>query len=131
MRRASWSKLEARGFEMLVAPEHRLPMLNSVIPRSPTRRCWRRRLLETHGIEVGGGLGNSRAGSAHRLMARRAAEVVARLAPRVDAILSVSLKFGSKETLDGTVRLGRRLSGSVLQEVLRTVRVREFGPTGG
>ena len=48
--------LEALGFRMLVAPEHRLPMLNSVFPpvdEAPLRA----RLLAEHGIEVGGGLG--------------------------------------------------------------------------
>jgi alanine-glyoxylate transaminase/serine-glyoxylate transaminase/serine-pyruvate transaminase len=48
--------LEALGFRMLVAPEHRLPMLNSAFPpvdEAPLRA----RLLAEHGIEVGGGLG--------------------------------------------------------------------------
>jgi alanine-glyoxylate transaminase/serine-glyoxylate transaminase/serine-pyruvate transaminase len=48
--------LESLGFRMLVAPEHRLPMLNAVIPpvdEAPLRK----RLLDEHGIEVGGGLG--------------------------------------------------------------------------
>lgn len=53
--------LERLGFAPLVAPEHRLPMLTSV--RLPGRlvrageAAVRRRLLEHHGIEVGGGLG--------------------------------------------------------------------------
>jgi alanine-glyoxylate transaminase / serine-glyoxylate transaminase / serine-pyruvate transaminase len=49
------------GFEPLVAAEHRLPMLNSlVLPERVTRdgeADVRRRLLDRHGIEVGGGLG--------------------------------------------------------------------------
>ncbi len=49
--------LEALGFEMLVDPRYRLPMLNSVIPPVEDEAGLRRRLLEEHGIEVGGGLG--------------------------------------------------------------------------
>jgi alanine-glyoxylate transaminase/serine-glyoxylate transaminase/serine-pyruvate transaminase len=55
------SGLERLGFEPLVAPEHRLPMLTSV--RLPPRvlaageAAVRRRLLERHDIEIGGGLG--------------------------------------------------------------------------
>lgn len=49
------------GFVPLVAAEHRLPMLTSVtLPeavRSHGEAALRRRLLERHGIEVGGGLG--------------------------------------------------------------------------
>lgn len=49
------------GFEPLVAPEHRLPMLNSLRLPEPVARAGeaavRRRLLDRHGIEVGGGLG--------------------------------------------------------------------------
>jgi alanine-glyoxylate transaminase/serine-glyoxylate transaminase/serine-pyruvate transaminase len=49
--------LEAQGFRMLVAPGERLPMLNAVIPPFADEAAARRRLLEAHGIEVGGGLG--------------------------------------------------------------------------
>jgi alanine-glyoxylate transaminase/serine-glyoxylate transaminase/serine-pyruvate transaminase len=53
--------LEPLGFSPLVAPEHRLPMLTSVtLPegvRAAGEAALRRRLLERHGIEVGGGLG--------------------------------------------------------------------------
>jgi alanine-glyoxylate transaminase/serine-glyoxylate transaminase/serine-pyruvate transaminase len=49
------------GFEPLVAAEHRLPMLTSVkLPERVLRAgeaAVRRRLLERHDIEVGGGLG--------------------------------------------------------------------------
>jgi alanine-glyoxylate transaminase/serine-glyoxylate transaminase/serine-pyruvate transaminase len=49
------------GFEPLVAAEHRLPMLSSLLlPERVTRAGEagvRRRLLDRHGIEVGGGLG--------------------------------------------------------------------------
>jgi alanine-glyoxylate transaminase/serine-glyoxylate transaminase/serine-pyruvate transaminase len=49
------------GLEPLVAPEHRLPMLTSLrLPEPVLRRgeaALRRRLLDAHGIEVGGGLG--------------------------------------------------------------------------
>jgi len=51
------SGLGARGFEMLVAPEHRLPMLNAVIPPYEDEARVRGALLERHGIEVGAGLG--------------------------------------------------------------------------
>jgi alanine-glyoxylate transaminase/serine-glyoxylate transaminase/serine-pyruvate transaminase len=51
------SGLERRGFRMAVAPEHRLPMLNAVIPPYDDEALVRRRLLAEHGIEVGGGLG--------------------------------------------------------------------------
>ncbi len=49
--------LEALGFRMLVAPEHRLPMRNTVIPPFEDEAAVRRKLLDSHGIEVGGGLG--------------------------------------------------------------------------
>jgi alanine-glyoxylate transaminase/serine-glyoxylate transaminase/serine-pyruvate transaminase len=45
------------GFRMLVAREHRLPMLNTVVPPFADEAAMRRRLLDEHGIEVGGGLG--------------------------------------------------------------------------
>jgi alanine-glyoxylate transaminase/serine-glyoxylate transaminase/serine-pyruvate transaminase len=51
------SGLEGLGFEMLVAPEHRLPMLNAVRPPVDDEAALRARLLAAHGIEVGGGLG--------------------------------------------------------------------------
>ena len=49
--------LEPLGFRMLVPPQHRLPMLNTVFPPVPDEASVRRRLLEEHGIEIGGGLG--------------------------------------------------------------------------
>jgi alanine-glyoxylate transaminase/serine-glyoxylate transaminase/serine-pyruvate transaminase len=55
------AELEPLGFSPLVAREHRLPMLTSL--RLPERvlaggeAALRRRLLDRHGIEVGGGLG--------------------------------------------------------------------------
>jgi alanine-glyoxylate transaminase/serine-glyoxylate transaminase/serine-pyruvate transaminase len=49
--------VEKLGFRMLVAPEHRLPMLNAVVPPVADEAPLRRRLLDEHGIEVGGGLG--------------------------------------------------------------------------
>ncbi len=51
------SGLAGLGFEMLVAPEHRLPMLNAVRPPVDDEAALRARLLAAHGIEVGGGLG--------------------------------------------------------------------------
>jgi len=54
--------LEAFGMTPLVAAEHRLPMLTSVKLPEPLRGAeeakLRRRLLDTYGIEVGGGLGS-------------------------------------------------------------------------
>jgi alanine-glyoxylate transaminase/serine-glyoxylate transaminase/serine-pyruvate transaminase len=50
--------LEALGLEMAVAAPHRLWMLNSVrIPEGVDDVAVRRTLLETEGIEIGGGLG--------------------------------------------------------------------------
>jgi alanine-glyoxylate transaminase/serine-glyoxylate transaminase/serine-pyruvate transaminase len=49
--------LEELGFGMLVAPAHRLPMLNAVTTPYDDEAIVRRRLLEECGIEVGGGLG--------------------------------------------------------------------------
>ncbi len=50
--------LEARGLELLVAEPYRLPQLTSVrIPDGLDDFAFRRRLLERHGIEIGGGLG--------------------------------------------------------------------------
>jgi alanine-glyoxylate transaminase/serine-glyoxylate transaminase/serine-pyruvate transaminase len=50
-------ELEGLGFRFLVDPDHRLPMLNTVIPPVEDEADLRRRLLQNHGIEVGGGLG--------------------------------------------------------------------------
>lgn len=50
--------LEALGFEFLVAPEYRLPMLNAVrIPAGLDDRTTRQRLLQDYSIEIGAGLG--------------------------------------------------------------------------
>jgi alanine-glyoxylate transaminase/serine-glyoxylate transaminase/serine-pyruvate transaminase len=78
--------LEARGFRMLVAAGERLPMLNAVIPPYADEAAMRRRLLERHGIEVGGGLGKL-AGRVWRigLMGENArASVVERLLDAID-----------------------------------------------
>ena len=51
--------LEELGFEFLVAPEYRLPMLNAVkIPEGMEDAPARKRLLDEYNIEVGGGLGD-------------------------------------------------------------------------
>ena len=51
--------LEAMGFEFLVAPEYRLPMLNAVkIPEGIDEAAIRSQLLNEYNIEVGGGLGD-------------------------------------------------------------------------
>ncbi|MBW7996142.1 MAG: alanine--glyoxylate aminotransferase family protein [Candidatus Glassbacteria bacterium] len=50
--------LEKLGFEYLVAPEYRLPMLNAVkIPAGLEDAPTRRKLLERYNIEIGAGLG--------------------------------------------------------------------------
>lgn len=50
--------LEALGFEFLVEPAYRLPMLNAVkIPAGVDELAVRKRLLNEYNIEVGGGLG--------------------------------------------------------------------------
>jgi len=50
--------LEAMGFEFLVAPEYRLPMLNAVkIPVGFDDAIIRSRLLNEYNIEIGAGLG--------------------------------------------------------------------------
>ncbi len=46
------------GLEFLVAADHRLPVLSTLlIPGGMDDRSVRRRLIEEHGIEIGGGLG--------------------------------------------------------------------------
>jgi alanine-glyoxylate transaminase/serine-glyoxylate transaminase/serine-pyruvate transaminase len=50
--------LEALGIEFLVAPEHRLPQLNTLrIPEKIDDATVRGRLLSEHGLEIGAGLG--------------------------------------------------------------------------
>jgi len=50
--------LEELGFEFVVAPEYRLPMLNAVrLPAGVDDAAVRRRLLDEYSIEVGAGLG--------------------------------------------------------------------------
>jgi alanine-glyoxylate transaminase/serine-glyoxylate transaminase/serine-pyruvate transaminase len=56
--RALVAGLEAMGLEMLVEEPYRLPMLNAVrVPGGVDDRPVRGRLLDEHGIEIGGGLG--------------------------------------------------------------------------
>lgn len=51
--------LEAMGFEFVVAPEYRLPMLNAVkIPEGIDDATIRQRLLNEYNIEIGAGLGD-------------------------------------------------------------------------
>lgn len=51
--------LEALGFEFVVAPEYRLPMLNAVrLPPGLDDAAGRRKLLDEYDVEVGAGLGN-------------------------------------------------------------------------
>lgn len=50
--------LEAMGFEFIVAPEYRLPMLNAIrIPAGYDDMTVRSRLLNEYNIEIGAGLG--------------------------------------------------------------------------
>jgi alanine-glyoxylate transaminase/serine-glyoxylate transaminase/serine-pyruvate transaminase len=50
--------LEAMGFEFIVAPEYRLPMLNAIrIPAGYDDAAIRGRLLNEYNIEIGAGLG--------------------------------------------------------------------------
>jgi alanine-glyoxylate transaminase / serine-glyoxylate transaminase / serine-pyruvate transaminase len=50
--------VEAMGLEMLVAPQHRLPSLNTVkVPQGIDDAKVRSYLLETYNLEIGGGLG--------------------------------------------------------------------------
>jgi alanine-glyoxylate transaminase / serine-glyoxylate transaminase / serine-pyruvate transaminase len=50
--------LEAMGFEFLVAPQYRLPMLNAIkIPQGYDDATVRNRLLNEYNIEIGAGLG--------------------------------------------------------------------------
>jgi alanine-glyoxylate transaminase/serine-glyoxylate transaminase/serine-pyruvate transaminase len=52
------SRLVALGFELLAAEGYRLPQLTTAsLPGDADERAVRRRLLDEHGIEVGGGLG--------------------------------------------------------------------------
>ena len=51
--------LESAGFEFVVAPEYRLPMLNAVkIPQGYDDATIRGRLLNDYNIEIGAGLGD-------------------------------------------------------------------------
>jgi alanine-glyoxylate transaminase/serine-glyoxylate transaminase/serine-pyruvate transaminase len=51
--------LEEMGFEFLVAPEYRLPMLNAVrIPQGVDDAAVRQKLLNDYNIEIGAGLGD-------------------------------------------------------------------------
>jgi len=86
--------VEEFGFSPLVAEPHRLPMLTSLrLPESVLRRgeaAVRRRLLDRHGIEVGGGLGKL-AGGIWRigLMGENATEYsVGRLAEALRDVLA-------------------------------------------
>ncbi len=59
--------LESLGLAVLVEPAHRLPPLALVrIPEGVDDKATRRRLLERHGLEIGGGLGDF-AGKAWRI----------------------------------------------------------------
>jgi alanine-glyoxylate transaminase / serine-glyoxylate transaminase / serine-pyruvate transaminase len=54
------SALRQRGFQLLAEPELQLPQLSAVrVPHGVDGRAVQARLLAEHGIEVGGGLGDS------------------------------------------------------------------------
>ena len=54
-----WSGLERQGLSMHVPEERRLPTLTTVrIPDGVDGKAFSQHLLNTHGIEVGGGLGS-------------------------------------------------------------------------
>jgi alanine-glyoxylate transaminase/serine-glyoxylate transaminase/serine-pyruvate transaminase len=56
--RALKAGLEGMGITYLADPEHQLPMLNAVAaPEGVDEGAVRKRLLEEHDIEIGGGLG--------------------------------------------------------------------------
>lgn len=56
-----WSGLQALGLELVVLPEHRLPMLTVVrVPAGVPDQEFRLRLLREFNIEIGGGLGEWR-----------------------------------------------------------------------
>jgi len=58
MHEALVAGLEALGLQMLVAPEHRLPQLNTVrIPEGVDEAAVRARMLEHWDLEIGSGLG--------------------------------------------------------------------------
>ena len=83
--------LEARGFRMFAQEGHRLPQLTSaLLPEGRDEGPLRRRLLEEHGIEVGGGLGAAK-GKLWRvgLMGHGAVdESVDRLLAAVDVVMA-------------------------------------------
>lgn len=50
--------LRGLGLDLLVAPDHRLPMLNAIrVPEGVDETLVRARMLQDHGIEIGAGLG--------------------------------------------------------------------------
>lgn len=58
MHEALVAGLEALGLQMLVAPEHRLPQLNTVrVPEGVDEAAVRARMLERWDLEIGAGLG--------------------------------------------------------------------------
>lgn len=67
MHRALRAGLEALGLRFVVPEAERLPQLNAVwVPEGVDDAAVRRRLLDRHGLEIGGGLGDS-AGRAWRI----------------------------------------------------------------
>jgi alanine-glyoxylate transaminase/serine-glyoxylate transaminase/serine-pyruvate transaminase len=83
--------LEARGLELLAAPEHRLAPLTAVrVPEGVDGKAVQGRLLREHGIEIGGGLGpDAPAMWRIGLMGRNASKATAdRVLAALDAILS-------------------------------------------
>jgi alanine-glyoxylate transaminase / serine-glyoxylate transaminase / serine-pyruvate transaminase len=84
-------ELEARGLEVLAAPDWRLAPLTAVrVPEGVDGKAVQQRLLRRHGIEVGGGLGpDAPAMWRIGLMGRNASRAVAgRVLDALDAALS-------------------------------------------
>lgn len=58
MHKALVAGLEAAGLSMLVAPQHRLPQLNTVrVPDGVDEAAVRARMLTKYDLEIGAGLG--------------------------------------------------------------------------
>ncbi len=86
-----YSRLEAAGLEMVVAPEHRLSPLTLVrIPEGVDDAAVRGGLLDEHNIELGGGLGKF-AGKAWRIGLMGENATVARADYIADALISIAV----------------------------------------
>jgi alanine-glyoxylate transaminase/serine-glyoxylate transaminase/serine-pyruvate transaminase len=92
------SELETRGLEVLAVPDHRLAPLTAVrVPRDVDGKAVQARILQEHGIEVGGGLGpDAPAMWRIGLMGRNASvETADRVLAAVDEALSAERSRGA------------------------------------